>query len=216
MRICSPAADQLQRTQGKERIMWNANIANAGTFFGILFIILSAGCDRPAPSPAPRTAERPVLDRYGPSVHRDDVARDRSWILNARGLFVFHAATGKLQEVPLPSWQWVDTRYACPPDLALGPDGAAVVTSNVVPVLWRVDPDTLAVTVHEVSLDSDKDKDVGFYRLTYSAREGAFFAVSQVDGSQWRIDRALRKGRKIAGLQTARDGCGVKTSRAAD
>jgi len=66
----------------------------------------------------------------------------------------------------------------CPPDLALGPDGEAVVTSKVAQTLWRTDSRTLAVSVHEVALGAASGKDVGFVALAWSAEQGAFFAYS--------------------------------------
>ena len=106
-------------------------------------------------------------------------------------------STGKLVAIALPSWQWVDEPYGCPPDLALGPDGEVVVTSNIVSTLWRIDPDSLAVSTHEPLLDADNDKDVGFSGLEYSREHGMFVAVSDVQGSLWRIDPLLRKGQKV-------------------
>jgi hypothetical protein len=92
---------------------------------------------------------------------------------------------------------WVDAPYGSLPDLALGPRGEAVVTSNVVPTLWRIDPETLAVSVHALALDSDTDKEVGFSGLVYSPGHEAFFAVSDAHGSLWRIDPQLETARKI-------------------
>ena len=103
----------------------------------------------------------------------------------------------------------MDAPYGCPPDLALGPKGEAVVTSNIVPILWRIDPDTLAVSVHELVLDADNDKDVGFSGLRYSTEHGVFFAASDVHGSLWRIDPLLRKGQKVPFLAPIREGCVV-------
>jgi hypothetical protein len=91
----------------------------------------------------------------------------------------------------------VDTPYGRLPDLALGPSSEAVITSNVVPTLWRIDPETLVVSVHPLLLDSDTDKDVGFSGLVYSSEHEAFFAVSDAHGSLWRIDRGLERARKI-------------------
>lgn len=196
---------------------------STGIVLRILLPLLAAslgsltGCDHsPAPAPARQAASVGFLDPTDNGRQRDDPARERVWILNAQGVFLYHTRTGKLQEVQLPSWQWVDAPYACPPDLALGPTGEAVVTSNVVPVLWRIDPRTLSVSVHEISLDADHNKDVGFSGLVYSARHGAFFAISEVHGSVWRIDTALRQGRKIALTGPAPEGCGVPLPRSAE
>lgn len=164
-------------------------------------IFAIAGCDTgraPAQPPQASSAmpqvEFPAID----SRQRDDPARNRVWILNHHGLFLYHTGTPqRLVEISLPSWQWVDMPHACPPGLALGPKGEAVVTSNIVPTLWRVDPDSLAVSVHELALDADGNKDVGFSRLEYSSEHGAYFAVSEVHGSLWRIDLHLSKGQKL-------------------
>jgi hypothetical protein len=100
--------------------------------------------------------------------------------------------------VQLPDWLWAGEAYACPPDLALGPQGEAVVTSNVVPILWRVDPVTLAVSVHPIELDTLRDRDVGFFSLAWSAEQAAYIAVSDLQGTVWKIDRSLTRGEKIS------------------
>jgi hypothetical protein len=173
-------------------------------------VVAIAGCDnRPAAPLALHATGVSLLDPSDTGRQRNDPARGRVWILNSQGVFLYHTSTGKLVEVPLPSWQWVDTPHACPPDLALGPNGEAVVTSNIVPTLWRIDPDSLAVSVHELVLDADSDKDVGFSGLRYSTEHGVFFAASDVHGSLWRIDPLLRKGQKVPFLAPIRESCVV-------
>ena len=167
-----------------------------------------AGCDNPQPpAPSSRAADASLLDPSDTGRQRDDPARGRVWILNPQGVFFYNTGTGKLVKVTLPSWQWVDTPYACPPDLAIGPNGEAVVTSNVVATLWRIDPDSLAVSVHQLVLDADNDKDVGFSGLRYSTEHGVFFAASAVHGSLWRIDPLLRKGQKVPFMGPVRESC---------
>lgn len=164
-----------------------------------LFVAIG-GCDaNTAPPLAPRAAIHATKDPSPGARYQVDPARNRVWSLTSEGVFFHDVGTPeKRVEVALPSWNWVDTPYSCPPDLALGPKGEAVVTSNVVPMLWRIDPDTLAVSVHELVLDTDNDKDVGFSGLAYSTEHGAFFAVSDVHGSLWRIDPLLRAGQKVS------------------
>src|SRR5258706_4618670 len=111
-----------------------------------------------------------------------------SYRLTREGV-VIHAA-GVSTVVALPGWLWVDAPY-CPPNLAVGPKGEVVITSNVVPTLWRVDPQTLSVTVHPLSLDIDSDKDVGFAAIVYSTEQTAFAAYSEVQRSIWKIDPQL-------------------------
>jgi hypothetical protein len=90
-----------------------------------------------------------------------DEARSRAWLLTESGVVVVDFKRQTRTHVPLPGWTWAGQSYACAPDLALGPKGEALVSSNVVPVLWRVDPMTLAVTRHELALDAHRDKEVG-------------------------------------------------------
>jgi hypothetical protein len=89
--------------------------------------------------------------------------------------------------------------------VAIGPHGEAVVTSNVLPVLWKIDPQTLAVSVHRLQLEADKDKDVGFSGIVY--RNGAYFAVSDLQGSLWRIDPLMRRAERIAASEELRGAC---------
>lgn len=120
-----------------------------------------------------------------------DASRNRTWLLQPDGVYL----NGKRFE--LPGWIHAGEPYACGPALAVDAQGAAVVSSDVVPVLWRIDPLKSQVTTHPLVLDADADKDVGFSSLTYAPDQGVFFAVSSVYGSLWRIDPLLRRAQKI-------------------
>lgn len=149
------------------------------------------GCDSPA---EPRTSSM-----FGYQAGWD---HDRTWWLTRESVVV----RGKAKErtvVTLPQWLWAGEPL-CPPDLALGPTGEAVVTSNVTSRLWRIDPQTLAVTVHDLRLDTDTDRDVGFAAIVYSARQAAFYAYSEVQRSVWRIDRELDRATKVSNVEFAR------------
>lgn len=138
-----------------------------------------------------------------------DAARNRVWLLAPDGVSVYdEAAPDRVTRVPLPNWLWVGEPYGCPPDLALGPKGEAVITSNVLPTLWRVDPRTLAVTEHALALDADADKEIGFASLAWSAKHGAFYAVSAFHRSVWRIDALLTHAQKIAQSAPVGKACG--------
>ena len=139
-------------------------------------------------------------------------AAEQTWVLNVDGVFVQQARKARVA-VKLPEWQWAHEPYACPPAIAIGPRGEALVTSNVLPVLWKIDPQTLAVTVHRLQLDADTDKDVGFSGLVYSARDGAYFAVSELHGTLWRIDPLLRRAQKIALSEPVRGACAMSMQR---
>jgi hypothetical protein len=84
-----------------------------------------------------------------------------------------------------------------------------VITSNTLPTLWRIDPDTLAVSVHSLVLDSDTDKDVGFSGLVYSPEHGGYFAASYGHGSLWRIDPLFRRAQKIPLSAPIPEACGL-------
>ncbi|MGB7543621.1 MAG: hypothetical protein WBM28_16595 [Burkholderiales bacterium] len=138
-----------------------------------------------------------------------DAARNRVWLLTRDGVSVYDkAAPDRVTRVPLPNWLWIGEPYGCLPALALGPKGEAVITSNVLPTLWRVDPRTFAVTEHALALDADPDKEVGFTGLTWSAKHGAYYAVSAFHGSVWRIDTLLTRAQKIAQSAPAGKACG--------
>jgi hypothetical protein len=172
--------------------------ALAGT--AALLLAVSAAPGR-VPSPGAETEEnRPDEARYV-----TDPVRGRIWQLTRAGVVVREEASSR--QFALPGWLWAGRPYGCPPDLALGPDGEAVITSNVVPTLWRIDPETLAVTVHPLELDADQDKDIGFSRLVYWPERAAFFAVADHHGSRWEIDRELTRARKLSSSELGPGGC---------
>ena len=160
-----------------------------GALLAVVVVFLAA-CDTSA-FEAQAAGAAPLM-RY-----QADSARHRVWALTPDGASVHEAASPDSVDIALPGWQWVGAPYACLPALALAPDGAALVTSNIVPVVWRIDPVTLAVTVNQLKLDADTDKDVGFSALVYSPRHAAYFAMSDVHGSLWRIDAQLKNARKM-------------------
>ncbi len=126
-----------------------------------------------------------------------DAARDRIWSLTKDGVSLHDTAGTRRAAVVLPGWHWAGTPYGSDPALALGPQGEAIVTSDIAPVLWRIDPATLAVSVHALTLDADAGKDVGFSALAYSREHDAFVGISGMHGSVWMIDRPLTRARKI-------------------
>ena len=135
-----------------------------------------------------------------------DAARERGWILTRMGVLVFDFKSRQtLRYIPLPDWHWAGEPFGASPDLALGPAGDALITSDILPTLWRVDAVTLRVSRHELALDEDGGKDVGFSGLAYSAQHGAFFAVSYLHGSLWRIDTQLQRAEKLGSTFSKED-----------
>jgi hypothetical protein len=128
---------------------------------------------------------------------REDPQRDRLWVLRTDGVHLYSLKTRQLlRHVALPGWYWAGEPYGCTPDLAVGPRGEALVTSDVAPALWRIDGRTLTASVRQVRLDADEHMDGGFAELAYSPEERAYRAVSPV-GSLWSIDAGLTRARKI-------------------
>lgn len=148
------------------------------------WMISLMGCDSKA-----QPSASPML-RY-----QVDSERQRSWWLTRDGV-ILHSASAAPKAVPLPGWLWAGDPH-CPPDLALGPKGEAVVTSNAISTVWRIDPATLAVTVHDLRLDADTDKDVGFAAVVYAPEQKVFLAYSEVQRSVWKIDAELQTASKV-------------------
>ena len=176
----------------------------AGVLGVVAMMVAVSGCDSAAASrsvPGNSVAASVPPDWYGdkPVLRTQvDAARGRLWALTAEGVELYDAATRrKLAQIALPDWTWVGMQFACPPDLAIGPRGEAVISSNVVPTLWRVDPVSLAASKHDLALEEDSGKDVGITALVFSAQQGAYLAVSAAHGSLWRIDPRLARAQKI-------------------
>jgi hypothetical protein len=157
------------------------------------------------------------LRREGPpagarlQILRADVERNRLWVLEREAISLHDNTSGRrLRRIVLPDWIFVGKQYSCPPGLALDADGAAFVTSNVLPALWRIDPKQFEVTRLELALDSDADKDVGFSGLAF-AEDGTLLAAGAGAGSLWRIDTGAASARKIASYPSLRDACDPAT-----
>ena len=190
--------------------MWNGNFGNARAVLLAALIVSIGGCDRgAAPPQVPKAASNAPQSQLPNVRYQVDSARERVWFLTRDGVFLYDVTTPEKIVVPLPTWQWVGTSYGCLPDLALGPKGEAVITSDVLPTLWRIDPETLAISVHPLALDADTDKDVGFSGLAYLREHGTYFAVSHGQGSLWRIDRAFTRAQKIPLSAPVPKACGL-------
>lgn len=169
-----------------------------------------AGCEVSGAPQAKKEAPQSWHDGTSPILQfRKDGARERGWVLTSDGVAVFDFKSRRtLAFVPLPGWIWVGAPYACPPDLAIGPHGEALVSSNVVSTLWRIDPVTFEVSRRDPVLDQDTGRDVGFSALSYSSKQGAYFAASDLQGTSWRIDPSLKEAHKIPGVAKTAS-CGI-------
>ena len=175
---------------------------------GAVFVFSLVACDA-----GPGVAQhRPI-----PQVRVQlDAARNRVWLLTAEGVAIYEPAVpGRVLRVPLLGWQISGKPDGCVPDMALGPKGEAVIASDLVPVLLRVDPETLAVTRYELRLDdaTGTDRDTGFTVLRYLSARGSYLAVSRQDGSIWRIDRELRNAQRMGRLVVPQENdCGARAT----
>lgn len=131
-------------------------------------------------------------------VVRTDAARNRLWVLDQEALTLYDNLNGRrLRRVALPDWVLAGAGDACAPDVVLDRAGGVLVSSNVMPVLWRVDAQSFEVTRIELALDSDTDKDVGFTGLSF-AGDGVLIAAGATFGSLWRIDLDNASAGKVA------------------
>lgn len=182
---------------------------------GVLAVAIAiSGCDAGADSAlgASLVNNSPDWVPGDPSVlrYQTDRASGRLWALTAEGVEVYDATTRrKVAQVTLPGWMWVGGQYSCPPDLAIGPRGEAVISSNVVSTLWRVDPATLEASKHDLVVDEDKGRDIGFSALMYSTRLGAYFAVGPSQGSLWRIDPQFVRAQNVPLSAPLPKACGL-------
>jgi len=130
-------------------------------------------------------------------VERSDVAGNRVWVLEPDAVTVYDRTNRRrLRRVILPDWVLAGPRDACAPDLVLDASGAAVVSSNVLPVLWRIDPQRFEVKQIFLTLDRDTDKDVGFTGLVFAA-DGTLTASGATFASAWRIDLASGRATRM-------------------
>jgi hypothetical protein len=150
--------------------------------------------------------------REGPAVMdfqvtRADAARSRLWVLDARGLALHDSVNGRrLRHVELPGLFLAGSGNLCPPDIAFDATGTVFVSSDVLPVIWRVDPERFEVTRIELALDADRDKDIGFTGLSF-ASDGIVIAAGATVPSLWRIDLNRASASKIASYPASARAC---------
>ncbi len=167
-------------------------------------VFLALGCGQHDPIPIRQEGARPQF-RY-----QVDKARNRVWFLTLNGVRLYDLETPeKIRQIELPDWMNLGEDYSCMPDLVVGPKGEALISSNVLPWLWRVDANTLEVSKHELTLDANTGRELGFSGLAYSAEQRAFIAVSYLHGSLWRIDPSLQSAQKILLSTPIPQACGI-------
>ena len=143
-----------------------------------------------------------------------DEAGGTIWALHAGGIDVYDGTSSeKVRAIRLPGWTWASAPDVCPPDFTLTPNRHVLVTSNVLPVIWRIDPASFDVSRHEVDVEDHRDRDVGFAGLAYAALDGSVFAVGAHDGALWRIDPSLTLAQPVIASPALPRACGVAVMR---
>lgn len=138
---------------------------------------------------------------------RADAQRNRLWVLDPEALTLYDNLNGRrLRRLALPEPFLVGDEYACPPDIALDAAGTVFVSSNVLPVLWRIDPQGFEITRIELALNADTDKDFGFTGLSF-AGDDILIAAGSTFASLWRIDIRTASATKIASYPAATRAC---------
>jgi hypothetical protein len=156
-------------------------------------------------------AEKSQWEETRPALRiQADTRRNRVWVLSLHGVFIYDSSTRKLlKRIELPNWTVVRKIFMCPPDLVLSPSGTALVTSNILPILWEIDAESLAVRQHNLVPDVDSDKDFGFTALYFDRGGRELLGASSPPGSVWRIDLSADKVHKVRLSSPVRGDCGL-------
>ena len=121
---------------------------------------------------------------------REDVPRNRLWVLTANEVRVYNtAAAGKrlIRTITLPSWSVVGLRHVCMPDMALDRTGSAFISSNGQARLLRIDGDRFDLKDYAINFRDREGLDIGFGALTFAAG-GTLYARTTPGGLLWEID----------------------------
>jgi hypothetical protein len=146
---------------------------------------------------------------------RVDARRDRLWVLDIGRVHVIDLATNRrIRTVALPNWMFSAHADMCLPDLALDEHGAAFVSDNMQPKLWRIDPADFSIRERVVSRDAFRDLDVGFTALAIG-EGGVMFAAMAAPGLLWRRDTGVFRAEHVPLASRLLGVCGLEAARAA-
>ncbi len=156
-----------------------------------------AGCVNSVPPVAadtasPRHDESNVVQKDAHGEHADsyrirvDIQRGRYWVLGNDDVSVYSVSDKRLiRKIVLPGWNVAG--FLGLPDMALDRTGTAMISSNIVPMLWRIDPDSFKVTRIDITLQTKEKWDVGFTGLAFAA-DGTLFGMTAMTSSLWTIE----------------------------
>jgi hypothetical protein len=200
-----PKSVRLTLMKGKQKVKQQNNVfgllravPQTGLSQFVIMIFLITGCGKP---PAPIAADKVQAIETNPAAAipvakridsdpiyrvRVDHQRGRYWVLGDDHVQVYNAAGKRLiSKVMIPGWNVAGSVGL--PDLVLDRSGAALVSSNAVPMLWHIDPERFSVTRKEILLQTRENWDVGFSGLAFTP-EGTLLGVTAFEGTLWKID----------------------------
>lgn len=126
-----------------------------------------------------------------------DVTRSRHYVLEGGTVSVYTNAGAILRRVDLPAAVFAHLPYACSPAMIVDRAGAVIISSNVLPVPWRIDPNAFTVRRYELQLDLGNELEVGVTGLAAANEEGIVLAYTGLSGSLWRVELSSGKATKI-------------------
>lgn len=158
--------------------------------------------------------ERPVHVNAGNTILRlrVDARRNRLWVLDTDAVHVFDLASNRrLRTVALPNWFYAGHGTNCLPDLQLDRNGAAFVSDNMQPKLWRIDPVRFSVDERSVRLEPPTPVDAGFSALVIG-KDGTMLAAMAAPGFLWRVDTRLFRAEKIQTSERLHGACAIEAA----
>ena len=177
----------------------------------LLMIAAGSGCNNsgsPATDTSPHRAgtseaqrESPPFDESEILRAREDLSRNRLWVLTLKEVRVYNTAANArkrlIWKIALPTWSVVGFRNVCMPDLALDRAGSAFISSNGQARLLRIDADRFELTDFAISFKDRVGLDSGFGALAFAA-DGALYGRTTPGGLLWRIDIARAHATMVA------------------
>ena len=197
--LSSPARRGNKRAAAAALLAWLALVLIVAATLGAASL-RSAAAAEPAPG-----AASPL---FPPRVEHDK-QRGLIWAIGAQSVSLYDGRSRTLiKKVELPGWAYVDEPQSCAPDLVIDAQGHALVSSNVRPDLWRINPHDQSVEHMAIELTTDGDKEVGFTGL-FLVNPYTVLAVSAIQGTLWWIDLESRTAGKLGLARPIRGACAL-------
>lgn len=123
-----------------------------------------------------------------------DESRSRVWILTSRAVYLRESGA-PTKRFTMPGRVHMDCAGDCQPDLLVEPAGSVLVSSNIQPDLWRIDPEAASSVKVPIALEQDSGKDFGFTQLRFGPH-GQIDVRGTLDRAEWQIDLAAQRASK--------------------